>query len=322
MKKISFKLLLTAIMVIGIISCVQFSVFAANENIEILKENDTDYLIYLKNNLDSKFTFAFSSSKDESGLLYKKSQLDSTDANAKNIAYVNSSLVSLFVNNKAYMWVKDSNGNLIISALEIDLSDSITKAELETANKITKIINVDTKATSTTTEDVDGKKVSVTTGKVVIKDEGNFKYQLIKVSNSDEYKKLMDLAQRIQKFNDNTDIYTQIDVYKEFYRLYETLMPKKDDSKWLDVSNMEVLQPEDAENGDQYILWLKDSKGTTDAQFLTSLKEYSEEKIKELVTTKLPVTYDNNILLIVLGILIFAIMVVSFRIKSLKKQVK
>jgi ABC-type multidrug transport system fused ATPase/permease subunit len=52
----------------------------------------------------------------------------------------------------------------------------------------------------------------------------------------------------------------------------------------------------------------------------SNLDKESEEKIVEKITTKLPVTYDNNILLIVLVILIIAIVIVALRVKSLNKK--
>ena len=84
------------------------------------------------------------------------------------------------------------------------------------------------------------------------------------------------------------------------------------------------MQPEDAEDGEQYILWIRESQNnqTTklDIQFLTSRKQYSEERIIETITTKLPITYDNNTLLIVLAILILVSVVVCIRIKTLKNK--
>ena len=84
------------------------------------------------------------------------------------------------------------------------------------------------------------------------------------------------------------------------------------------------MQPEDAEDGEQYILWIRESQNnqTTklDIQFLTSHKQYSEERIIETITTKLPITYDNNTLLIVLAILILVSVVVCIRIKTLKNK--
>ena len=46
----------------------------------------------------------------------------------------------------------------------------------------------------------------------------------------------------------------------------------------------------------------------------------SEEKIMEKITTKLPITYDNNTLLIVLGILVVLTTVVFIRIRILNKK--
>ena len=128
----------------------------------------------------------------------------------------------------------------------------------------------------------------------------------------------MDLAERISKINSETDIYTKLGVYNKFNTLYNKLSSELPDT-WTDVEDLEILQPEDTENGDKYVLWINDGT-VTDAQFLTS--KYVEEKITEKITTKLPVTYDNNTLLVVLAILVLAIVVVSFRIKSLKKEDK
>ena len=60
--------------------------------------------------------------------------------------------------------------------------------------------------------------------------------------------------------------------------------------------------------------------GELDVQFMTS--KYEEEKVTEKITTKLPVTYDDNRLLIVLAVLVIATIVVSVRISSLKKEEK
>ena len=153
-------------------------------------------------------------------------------------------------------------------------------------------------------------------------DEGEYSYILIK--ESEEYAKLTDLATRISKFNSETNMYTQIQVYSEFFNKSKELAPDNA-AEWIKVENNEILQPEDSENGEKYILWIKEENSTTqklDIQFLTSHKEYSEEKIIETITTKLPVTYDNNTLLIVLAILIVAIIAVLIRIKVLNKKEK
>ena len=132
----------------------------------------------------------------------------------------------------------------------------------------------------------------------------------------------MDLAERISKFDNETnlDMYAKLEVYNEFSTLFNNLKYNLDYDKWVDVEENEIYQPSDAKNGDKYVLWIKEGRETIDAQFLTS--KYVEEKVVEKITTKLPVTYDNNILLVVLGILVIAIIAVSIRIKSLEKESK
>ena len=75
----------------------------------------------------------------------------------------------------------------------------------------------------------------------------------------------------------------------------------------------------DAQNGEQYILWLV-ADNDVDVHFLTSLRKYDEEVVKEEVKTKLPHTYDNNTILIIFAIVVVAIVAVSIRIAVLKKK--
>ena len=191
----------------------------------------------------------------------------------------------------------------------------------EPDSKVTNIIDVDTTKTNVEEKEVDGNKVTVTTGKIVFKNEGDHLHQIFKVADSEDYAEFMDLAERIAKFNDDTDMYTRLEVYSEFRDLAVGLMLELDEDAWLEVEGNEILQPEDAKNGDKYVVWLievTDESEELDVQFMTS--KYEEEKVKEKITTKLPVTYDDNRLLIVLGVLVIATIVVSVRISSLKKE--
>ena len=134
----------------------------------------------------------------------------------------------------------------------------------------------------------------------------------------------MKLAARISNFNNETDMYTKISIYKDFNKLIEELRPNSN-SNWTKVENNEIEQPRDAEDGTQYVLWINENNendSKQDVQFLTSTKEVSEEKITEKITTKLPVTYDNNILLIALTILVIVAIIVGVRIKILSKKEK
>lgn len=324
MAKFKNKLIvLLIVFVLGIV-VLQVTVNASNENIEIIKKSESDYLIYIKDNLDTDFEFAFSNNKDGSDLVFdKKAGLDSKpeDTKANKIAYINNLTIGLF-ENQTYMWAKDENG-YIVEGVEIDLNKAILATELEDMSNITKIIPVDLTKTSTTEKEVDNKKIITTVGKVVLEEsEGKYQYILVKLPNSEEYDELLNLLTRISKFNKDTDMYTKVGVYNKFYKLYEKLKPTNQDN-WIEVENNEILQPDDTKDGEQYILWLKEDNETNskiDIQFLTSTRQETEEKIVEKITTKLPVTYDNNILLIVLVILIIAIVIVALRIKSLNKK--
>ena len=311
--KIIFSLIIFAL-----ISLLGMTVYASNENIQVIKKSETDYLIYIKNNLNDSFEFAFSndSSADKTTLTYLSAAQDSSEGE-NYIAYINQ-----YTTANKYIWAKKSD-EYILEGIELDLTKAIPEDELTQIQKVTKIIPVDTTKTNTTEETVDGKKVTVTTGKVVMNEEGDYKYQIIKLPSTDNNNKLMNLANRISKFNTSTDMYTKLEVYKEFNELYNNVVAGLADADWKNVENKEILQPEDTEDGDEYILFIRNqANGTivTDAQFLTSKKVYSEEKIVEKITTKLPVTYDNNTLLIVLGIVVLAAVLVSVRIKSLENK--
>lgn len=312
------NLKLKIIFLVGIFSLILLlglPVKAANENVQLVKQTDTDYLIYVNGHLYSSFEFAFSDNNtaDKETLTYLSAAKDSAEG-GNYIAYINS-----YTTEHKYMWAKDAEGAYFVEGVELDLSKAIPADELTAIQNVTKKIAVDTDQVQVEEKTIDGNQVTVTTGKVVFESEGNYEYQIVKLPSSEEYNELMDLAERISKINTSTDMYTKLGLYIKFNNLYNKLSSELLGENWVKVENQEILQPENTENGDKYVLWIKEGN-TTDAQFLTS--KYVEEKVKEEITIKLPVTGDNNTLLIVLGILVVAIIVVSIRIKSLKKENK
>lgn len=318
-------LVLMGVFILGI-AVLQVSVYASNENIEIVKKSNEDYLIYIKDNLKTDFKFAFSNDKDGKDLnLDKKAGLDSapTNSNANKIAYINSLTIGMF-ENPTYMWVKDDNG-YILEGIEVDLNRAVSAVTLEQISNVTKRIDIDTSKTQTTEKEEAGKKITTTVGKVVLGEtDGTYQYALVKLPSSDEYSQLLSLLTRISKFNNDTDMYTKIGVYRSFNYLYEKLKPS-DASQWTSVQNNEILQPDDTKNGEQFVLWLKEESNSNtkyDIQLLTSTREESEETIIEKITTKLPVTYDDNTLLYVFGVLMFGTIIVAIKYRSLKKQFK
>ena len=313
------KLLVIGLLFILGIFLLTTVVNAANENIQIVKNNKGEYMIYVKDNEGTNFEFAFSKNQneDKASLSFKQAE---TDSQIK-IAYVDSDSISLFEDNTpTYMWVKDGD-NYILNGIEVDLSKAITDTNLQYAATITKIIGADSTKTSTTEKTEDGKKITTTVGEIVLENEnGDYSYITIKLPNSEDYNNFMKLATKVSKLNSNTDMYTQIETYSEILNLFNSLKPDSE-AGWLKADKNIIYQPEDAEDGEEYVVWIKDNNtDDIDVQFLTSTKKFSEEKIKETITTKLPVTYDNNTLLIVFAIVVVAIILVCVRIKYLNKK--
>lgn len=310
MRNLNLKIMfIVGIFLLVLLLCLPVN--ATNENIQIVRQSGTDYLIYINGHLNETFEFAFSDDETEPET-YLVSAKDSNEG-GNFIAYVNE-----YTTASKYLWAKNAEGTFV-KGIEIDLNEAIPANELEEIQNVTKKIAVDTTKIQVEEKEVNGNTVTVTTGKVVLEEEGNYEYQIVKLPNTDSYNELMDLAERISKINTETDMYSKLVLYTRFNTLYNELSSELDNDAWEEVENQEILQPEDTENGDKYVLWIR-GEDILDAQFLTS--KYDEEKVIEKITTKLPVTYDNNTLLVVLAVLVIAIVAVSVRIKSLKKEDK
>ena len=71
----------------------------------------------------------------------------------------------------------------------------------------TKQTAVATTKTSTTEKEEDGKKITLTVGEVILKnEEGSYSYIIVKLPNSEKYNNLMKLATKISKFNSETNV--------------------------------------------------------------------------------------------------------------------
>lgn len=323
MKKIIFiSLILLAVFLMPI------SIYAANENIEILVTETGDGIIYIKDHLTKKFEFAFSNEEnpDINTLQFKNSETDSSEE-GNYIAYINTEIQNDYFaddTKPVYFWAKDSQGKMFIEGIEFEKENQTVRQEdIDYIEELTK--KIETKISSETTETTENDvKITTTVGKLEVIGEGPFVYQLIK-PETEEYQKFIKLAERMSKIK-AVDAYTELKTYREFIEVYTDLLLNLDQEEWKEATKNIVYQPEDAQNGEQYVVWLidkskaKDEFAELDVQILTSIREESQEVIKEKVTTRLPVTYDNNTLLIVLGALVIATVVVLIRIKTLKNK--
>lgn len=310
------KLMVSTIIAILFISIfgMIYTVNGANENIQIVKKSGNEYLIYISGHMNLQFEFAFSNDQgvNKETLGYKSSILDST-SEENNVAYIDNSLYSAYFSGKTYLWARDLSGKYFAEGVEIDLSKAIEESNVNLINNLTKIIKVDTKNTITTSEVVNEVKVTKTVGKVDVLEEGTTYYQLVKLPASEEHNEFMKTAEKIANDKIENNMYAKLEVANKFSNYYNKLVPNVDDAKWIKVNNNTILQPEESHDGEQYILWLKTEKNgenKIDVQFLTCFEDYKPEVISEKITTKLPVTYDNPILFIILAVLVVALVVV------------
>lgn len=320
MKSLKLKILLIMAIIGIFMVCMPIFCYGANEEAVIVKDTgNSKYIIYIKGYLNEEFKFAFADSNvsgTEATLTFIDSALDSDSSNANHVAYVDSTTLST-AENSTYMWIK-KNGEYKVVA--IDITDNIEKIELENVGNISKIVPIalDKKVVEDTTSEQGLRKTTIVGVAKIVNDYSNLQYQLVPRPETGADNNLFALAELIEK-NEFTDIYTKIKASKKFIELYNQQYSNLDNQGWKTVENNEVLQPEKAITGDQYILWLK-ADNSEDVHFLTSYREVDEEWIKEEIKTILPHTYDDNTMLIAFGIVIVAIIAVSIRIKSLKKK--
>ena len=330
MKKSTIKLVAFGMLVLMLLSIFTVPVKAETYEKVVLKKANKEFLIYYKDICNDEFEFAFSLDKSQpTDDLFTRSAKDQADEGALDVAYIDATLYdTYFATNKAYIWIKDNNDQMLVSADLVDLTDALNDGMIELVNNTTKRIDVDTTQTHETHEMVDGVDTTVTTGKVVVDEKGGAKYSYTLTRLTDtttKANKLFDLAEALKE--DISDTYTNLSLSKQFYDLYMELMPT--DSEWTEVENSEILQPDNTVEGDKYIVYLKEETAdstTVDAKFLTCVYkadegvDQKEETITE--TVKLPVTFDSGtILFIILGIIVLALVIFAIiRVKANKKD--
>ena len=330
MKKSTIKLVAFGMLVLMLLSIFTVPVKAETYEKVVLKKANKEFLIYYKDICNDEFEFAFSLDKSQpTDDLFTRSAKDQADEGALDVAYVDETLYdTYFTTNKAYIWIRDNNDQMLVSADLVDLTDALNDGMIELVNNTTKRIDVDTTQTHETHEIVDGVDTTITTGKVVVdqKSGAKYSYTLTRLTDTTtKANKLFELAEALKE--DISDTYTNLSLSKQFYDLYMELMPTN--SEWTEVENSEILQPDNTVEGDKYIVYLKEETAdstTVDAKFLTCVYkadegvDQKEETITE--TVKLPVTFDSGkFLFIILGIIVLALVIFAIiRVKANKKD--
>lgn len=314
MKKLSSKILLMVMAVILILS-LNANVNATAEDMAVLKNADEDYLIYLNEYLNDEYAYAITTSADveENNLNWYTAK----DTNGNSVIKVSKEQVG------SYLWVK-VNDEIIKKAEPINVTEVSTETEINEMKTLTNRIKVD--ATQTITEETRENNVikTVTQGVLKITDEANAKYSYDIVLLNNENTACKELVNLMNKINNDMDIFQTINVAQEYTTVWNNIITN---ATWKEVTNATIAQPVDAESGTQYVVLLKkEVNGTTtyDAQVLTSKKATSEDQVQEVVKTEtrseLPVTFDNPILFVLLGVAVLAIVIIAIRIRSLSKK--
>ncbi len=312
--KILIAFLLALLVLASIIPIKSLATEPTNSNdIVVIKENDDQYLIYVEGLLDEDFEFAFTKALNADNMHYIPSIKDN-DGNS--IAYVDYTTLSYFfeVEGDTYIVVKDAENQVVVDGEVITIDNARTVQELKTIENLTKLITVESSA--------ENEKITIDGA------EGtDYYYQFFVPDSSEEYTKLLNLVDKVSKFNDNTDLFTKLQSYTQLENVYCTLVSKLNNDDWKKAENLEITKPYGATEDEQYVLWLKDSNGNIDVQFLTAYEEevtlVDEVQKTEEVTVALPVTYDNMTgLFIALAVVALAIIViVAIKIISKRRRV-
>lgn len=314
MKKITSKIIVM-LMAVMLILNLNTIVNATAEDMAVLENTDGDYLIYLNEYLNEEYSYAITTSAD-----VKEDNLNwytAKDTKGNKVIKVSKD------QNGLYLWVK-VNDKIVKKAEPINISKVSTEAEINEMKTLTNRIKVD--ANQTTTEETRENNVirKVTKGTVKITDDEKAKYSYDVVSLNGKNSNCEELVKVMGKINGNMNIFESIKLSQEYANLWNNIITN---TEWKEVTNATIVQPVDAENGTQYVVLLKkelNGNTTYDAQVLTSKKETSEDEVKEIVKTEtkseLPVTFDNPILFVILGIAVLVIIIVAIRIKKLSKK--
>ena len=297
---------------------------ATNEEVQIVQTENQKYIIYLENGENKEFNYAISEDEStaEMDLEYIHSEIDEE---GNQVALVDSSVYDFTRGDQAYFWVKEGEDQ-IISAKRIDFSTAFKKENMEEVENTTKRIGTEIVSDLAEEDRVDEQGVHITVSiggiKITDTDAASYFYQTIPATG--EYETLMNLAEKIRNDYDSISMYTKIATTKEFYSLYERLL---ENAEWQAVENMTIRQPKEATEGSKYVVFIKkveEDNVTLDVQFLTCQEvqtpKYEKEKIVTQETTKLPITGDNLILIIVFAVVVIALILVFIRMKKLNEK--
>ena len=320
MKSFKAKLTILLITMLLITMLVPFgSVAAANEGVQLIQTTDGNIVVYVDGLEKEAFDYALS---------------DNGSATEMDLNYINSvqddegNQVALITPDDLaqYLYIRKSDNT--VTTVELNFDNIFTKSEMSLVENTTKRIQTEV-ISKTETEVINDVTYTQTVGGLGITDDQNatYSYQIVKLPD-ERYSELQNLANELNNDYGNKSMYSKIDFAKRFSDLYNQLISQV---SWQQVEDMKVMQPEDATNGEQYIVMLRkvaqDGTITYDAKFMTSYRQDLEEvipastqEVETKETSKLPITGDSIVLFVVLAALVIIAIVVFIRMKKLNKK--
>lgn len=330
MKKLETKMvgiIIISIMLLTLL-IIPTKVLGANEDLQIVQNSNGDYIIYVKDLAKSEFYFAISSNPDENMMDINDEQ-PTKDEEGNNVILITAQEYEQIKDNTNYLYIRNADQS-DYQIKELNFDDAFDKQKMEQVETTTTRIKTELLTDlEERNEEVDGVQYTETVGGLKITDDQNstYYYQSVKLP-AENYSTLQDLANSLNTEYAEKSMYDKIAFAKEFYTLYEQLITQ---AQWEQVENMEIRQPIEAKQGEQYVVLLRkvaeDGTENYDVKFMTSYREDEEEKIPGSTqtkvvqeTAKLPITGDNIILLVILAVIIIIAIIVFIRMKKLQNE--
>ena len=333
MKSFTKKLAILLIALLTIVTLMPLSkVFAANEDIQLVKATNGNIVIYVNGLEKNDFAYALSNKEGatEGELTYKKSVLDSENSEEANYVAV---VTPEELSQNGYLYVK-KNGEDVANTIQInaDVNNMFTQEQMSLVENTTKRIATEVITDSNSREEtVNEVKYTYTVGGLKITDDqtATYSYVMVKLP-ADGYTNLQNLANELN-MNDKT-VCDRIQLAKDFYNQYQALLDNANaENSWKAVENMQILQNEDYENNENYVVLLKkvatDGTTTYDAKFMNTeftntetVIPASTQEVKKQETSKLPITGDSIALFVILAALIIMAIFVYVRMRKANKK--
>lgn len=303
------------------------------ENIQIISNTDeqgkvTKYIVYIQDLMGTNFAYAVSNidNAQEQDLNF----ITAKDTEGNYVAQIKANAVT---GESTYLYVNyNQDGQEKTEKIALDLSKALDKTDMEYVENTTKRIGTkEVEKLVEVNEEIDGVQTTLTVGGLQITDTDNatYTYQLTKVTENSPESRLFTLANQLlnEESYNAENMYSKIQLTSEFYTLYNQLI---ENATWTAVENNEIRQPNDADDGTQYVVLIRktaeDGTITTDAKLMVSdltpyeRRENVEETRTVQETAKLPITGDSIILFVALAMIVIALIIVFARIKKLNKK--